>query len=118
MSVTSKFSVLALLPPALTEAASAALSMDYSDAPENVVKDLDNLHACVEKSVSTVARMVNSLLVKPSVRAYLSLHDPKPSIPEEPTTSADTPSLDLDSRLARIEIFICQLMQKQLHLTK
>ncbi|ACU32795.1 protein B2 [Drosophila melanogaster American nodavirus (ANV) SW-2009a] len=100
----SKLALIQELPDRIQTAAEAAMGMSYQDAPNNVRRDLDNLHACLNKAKLTVSRMVTSLLEKPSVVAYLEGRAPeeaKPTLEERlrklelshslPTTGSDPP---------------------------
>nr|2B9Z_A Chain A, B2 protein [Flock House virus]2B9Z_B Chain B, B2 protein [Flock House virus] len=70
-AMPSKLALIQELPDRIQTAVEAAMGMSYQDAPNNVRRDLDNLHACLNKAKLTVGRMVTSLLEKPSVVAYL-----------------------------------------------
>nr|QYF49892.1 MAG: protein B [Xinjiang sediment noda-like virus 1] len=88
----SKLALIQELPDRIQAAVEAALGMSYQDAPNNVRRDLDNLHACLNKAKLTVSRMVTSLLEKPSVAAYLEGR----ALPEERPT--------LEERLRKLEL--------------
>nr|AAA42746.1 B2 protein [Black beetle virus] len=104
----SKLALIQELPDPIQTAVEAAMGMSYQDAPNNVRRDLDNLHACLNKAKLTVSRMVTSLLEKPSVVAYLEGKAPeeaKPTLEERlrklelshslPTTGSDPPPAKL-----------------------
>nr|QYF49926.1 MAG: protein B [Yunnan noda-like virus] len=88
----SKLALIQEIPDRIQNAVGAALGMSYQDAPNNVRRDLDNLHACLNKARLTASRMVTSLLEKPSVKAYL---EGKPLPEERPT---------LEQRLRQLEL--------------
>ena len=77
----SKLALIQELPDRIQTAVEAAMGMSYQDAPSNVRRDLDNLHACLNKAKLTVSRMVTSLLDKPSVKAYLEGKAPEEAKP-------------------------------------
>nr|UYL95403.1 MAG: putative protein B2 [Yanbian Nodav tick virus 1] len=81
----SKLALLQALPDRVKGAVEQVLDMGYLDAPKNVRKDLENLHACLNKARLTVNRMVTALLDKPTVVAYLEgrvLEDVRPKLEE------------------------------------
>ena len=88
----SKLALIQELPDRIQTAVEAALAMSYQDAPNNVRRDLDNLHACLNKARLTVSRMVTSLLEKPSVAAYLEGRAPEEAKPT------------LEERLRKLEL--------------
>jgi hypothetical protein len=88
----SKLALIQELPDRVQDAMSKVTTMSYQDAPSNVRRDLDNLQACLNKSRSTISRMVTSLFEKPTVTAYLEGR----AQPEERPT--------LEERLRKLEL--------------
>ncbi|QQP17177.1 B protein [Covert mortality nodavirus] len=101
----SKYELIQALPDKVSKAVSAVRNLTVDDAPEAVQKDLRNLIACVNLSVTKVSKAVTSLMDKPTVVAYLA------GLPPPTKVDLDAKLKDMEAQLADQRKMIARLME-------